>query len=86
MTCQRFSFRIHPWMAAVCLTAATLLSAAGCRAPAGPGETSGGLAALMPGHENEELRKRVAADKFPSANQAVNTPVGDNGNRTLSGN
>ena len=47
------------------LMTATLLSAAGCLSSAGPGGTSGGLADLIPGHQEAALRKRVEADSFP---------------------
>jgi hypothetical protein len=52
------------------LATAGLLSAAGCLSSAGPGGTSGGLSELIPGYKEAELRKRVEADSFPSAEQA----------------
>jgi hypothetical protein len=57
--------------------AATLLLVPGCLSSAGPGETTGGLADLIPGHKEAELRKRVEADSFPSANQAHIQPGGN---------
>ncbi|MGO9114500.1 MAG: hypothetical protein ACLP9L_35230 [Thermoguttaceae bacterium] len=68
------------------LTIATLLSTAGCLSSSGPGGTSGGLADLIPGHQEAALRKRVEADSFPSADQALHGPPGGDGNRTSSSN
>ena len=77
MSGQKFSFRIRPWMAAMVLTTAILLSAPGCQSSAGPGGTSGGLAdVLIPGHQEAALRKRAEADSFPSATQALHAPEG----------
>lgn len=56
------------------LMTATLLSAAGCLSSNDSHRTSGGLADLIPGHKEAALRKRVEADSFPSADQAINTP------------
>ena len=58
----------------------TLLSVAGCLSSAGPGGTSGGLADLIPGHQDAALRKRAEADSFPSAAQALHTPPPQGGN------
>jgi hypothetical protein len=67
-------------MASAFLAASTLLSAAGCLSSGGSGGKSGGLADLIPGHEEAALRKRVEADNFPSASQALHTsPGGDPG-------
>jgi hypothetical protein len=64
-----------------------LLSVAGCHSSSGPGGTSGGLADLIPGHQEAELRKRVDADKdFPSADQALNPSFGGDGNRARTSN
>ena len=71
MTGQRFSFRIGPRLAAMLLLTAALLSTPGCL-------SSGGLADLMPGHEEAALRKRVEADSFPSADQALHSPEASN--------
>ncbi len=48
------------------ITAATLLT--GCLSSSGPGGRSGGL--LFPGQREAALKKKVEADKFPSAQQA----------------
>ena len=72
LTAQRLSFRKCPRMALVLLAAsAFLLALGGCHSSAGPGGTSGGLADLMPGHQDAALRKRVEADSFPTADQAL---------------
>jgi hypothetical protein len=52
------------------MTAAAIFSAAGCQSSA-PGESSGGLADLIPGHREAELRKRADADSFPTADHAL---------------
>lgn len=75
MTGQRFLHRIRHWMAILTIATVTLLPAAGCLSSAGPGGTSGGLADLIPGHKEAALRKRVEADSFPTAAQALHTPV-----------
>jgi len=70
------------------LATSTLLLATGCLSSGSSGGTSGGLADLIPGHQDAALRKRVEADSFPSANQALHTqPAGDpgNGNRDHDG-
>jgi hypothetical protein len=86
VTGRQFSFRIGPWTASLLLIAATLVSAAGCQSSSGPGGKSGGLADWMPGHEDAALRKRVDADSFPSAAQALHTPPGSAAIGTSSGN
>jgi hypothetical protein len=40
----------------------------------------------MPGHQDAALRKRVEADSFPSAAQALHTPPGSGANGAPSGN
>lgn len=65
MTGSRSSFRLRPWLALLLVTAAGLLSATGCQ-----------LADLIPGHQEAELRRRVEADKFPTAAQALHAPEG----------
>jgi len=83
VTGQRFSFRMRLRKAFMFFVMSALFSAAGCLSSGGPGETSGGgLADLIPGHQEAALRKRVEADSFPTANQALHVapPVGDPGN------
>lgn len=69
LTGQRLSFRICPRMAFVLLAAwAFLLASSGCQS-----------SALMPGHQDAALRKRVEADSFPTADQALHgSPQGVN--------
>jgi len=67
-------------MALMVMMTATLFLAAGCLSSAGPGETSGGLADLIPGHKEAALRKRVEADSFPTADQALHAPPEGNAN------
>jgi len=73
-------------MALMLLMTANLLSLAGCQSSTGPGGTSGRLADLIPGHQEAVLRKRVEADSFPSADQALHAPSSGDGNRIPSSN
>ena len=61
-------------------TAATCLFNSGCMS-SGPAGTSGGLADLIPGYHEAALRKRVDADSFPTADQALHASVSSVGNR-----
>lgn len=72
MTDKRFSFRAKPWLAALFLMVATLLPSTGC--------------SLFPGHQQAELKKRVNADSFPTADKALGTSVAGSGNRSPGGN
>lgn len=85
VTGQRNSYRIGPWATSMLLVTATLLAAPGCLS-SGPGGKSGGLADLMPGHQEAALRKRVDADSFPDAAHALHAPPGAAGDGTPSGN
>ena len=51
----------------------------------GPGNF-GGLADLIPGHQEAELRKRAEADSFPTADKALGTPMVGTGNHSSTGN
>ena len=53
---------------------ATLFSAPGCQ-----------LADLVPGHQEAELKKRVEADSFPRADQALGATPGNDDQRSHGG-
>ena len=76
VTGQRFSVRTRASIAAIPAVMLTLLSAAGCLSSGSTGGASSGLADLIPGHQEAALRKRVEADSFPTADQALHTPAG----------
>jgi len=54
----------------------TVSSVVGLLFAGGKGGSSGGLADLIPGHQEAALRQRVEADSFPTAAQALHTPPG----------
>jgi hypothetical protein len=82
---QRFTFRVRSWMVSVLLTTGIFLSTSGCLSSTNSGGTSGGLADLIPGHQEAALRKRVEADSFPRADQALHSPLGGDANRVSNG-
>jgi len=88
VTGQRFAFRSRPWLVSMFLMMPGLFATAGCLSSGGTGGSSGGLADLIPGRQEAELRKRVEADSFPTAAQALHTPPvsdPDNGNHNRDG-
>jgi len=58
------------------LLSLVLFSTVGCLSSGGPGGSSAGLADLIPGHKDAELRRRAEADSFPTADQALGTSSG----------
>ena len=70
MTGRKSSNLKQPLLALALLATATLIGLPGC-------SSSGGIADLVPGHEEAALRKRVEADSFPSADQSLHGPIAD---------
>jgi hypothetical protein len=76
VTGKRSTFSLGVLPASLLLAGATLLSAGCC----GSGN-SGGLANLVPGHQEAEFRNRVENDSFPNASEALHAPQADAGNK-----
>lgn len=68
MIYKQFSHHWHPLLKAAMLGIAVATLLTGCLSSSGPGGRSGGL--LFPGQREAALKKKVEADKFPSAQQA----------------
>jgi hypothetical protein len=57
------------------MMAALVVGFGGCFYPSQSNHQSGGIADLIPGRKEAQLRKRVEADSFPDASRALHAPV-----------
>jgi hypothetical protein len=63
------------------LIGALMLLVAGCCGSGNSSGSPGGLANIVPGHKDAELRTRVEHDSFPTAAEAMHSPAAASGNQ-----